>query len=335
MNKKVIPLIVQLKQNNNYIVQGINQNDAGVILDIKIMDGLEDFNYAGYAVVILKIMKPDGTYTYDSNTGAYVDIVDPTTGRLKVNIPTSCTAMNGMHFCTVGFGYDEETIFDSMSFNYFVGDNPNASDDDVIGTNEFPILTNLVAEISGAVTEEEGRKFAEAERVNAEEERQASYENMMSTLQTKLEQVEDALEDANNMLNSVYQAIAQGGSIDIDTINGLATKTYVSNYVRFLNFGYNASTGVKDTRLQIYRFADAQMPTLAVGEFGYAPDTHNLYIGNNGSDGNTLINEPCFIASETTPDDTTKLWIDTSGSSPVINYYNGTTWVSCNTAVFA
>lgn len=333
MNKKVIPLIVQLKQNNNYIVQGINQNDAGVILDIKIMDGLEDFDYSGYAVVILKIMKPDGTYTYDSNTGAYVDIVDPTTGRLKVNIPTSCTAMNGMHFCTIGFGYDEDTIFDSMSFNYFVGDNPNASDDDVIGTNEFPILTNLVAEISGAITEEEGRKFAEAERVNAEEERQASYANMMSTLQTRLNQVETALTDANNMLNSVYQAIAQGGSIDIDTINGLATKGYVQEYVKNLDFG-DVTDPVKDKTLIIYHGEDSRIGELELGELAYAFDTNKLYVGTETVGVKEWVNEPCYTVSETTPDDTTKLWIDTSGSSPVIKYHNGTNWVSCNTAVY-
>ena len=29
MNKKLIPLVVQLKQNNREILTGINQNDAG------------------------------------------------------------------------------------------------------------------------------------------------------------------------------------------------------------------------------------------------------------------------------------------------------------------
>ena len=43
MNKKVIPIVVRLKQNNNEIIQGIAQNDAGVIFDITVMDGLVPF----------------------------------------------------------------------------------------------------------------------------------------------------------------------------------------------------------------------------------------------------------------------------------------------------
>lgn len=331
MNKKIIPIIVQLKQNNNHIETGINQNDAGVLFDMKIMDGLETFDFSGASLVTLKIKKPDETFTYDSTGGQYVDIVDSTKGRLKINIPTSCTAQLGMHFCTVGFAYDESTVFETMSFNYFVGENPNADDEDVIGTNEFPVLTNLIAQTSDMLSQEQIRMSNEEDRIDAEAERQASFEAIVSELQLKVATLTSMLTEATSMLTEFNRAIAQGGSVDISQISALATKTYVDNAIHGIDLGSTATQ--KNGTLVIYHGAEADIGTLSEGEFGYASDTNKLYIG--GANGKNLINEPCFVATASAPMDTTKLWIDISGTAPVIKYYDGTTWVNCNTAVFA
>lgn len=333
MNKKVIPIVVRLKQNNNEIVQGINQDDAGVIFDITVMDGLKVFDFSGYTIVTLKITKPDGTITVDSTGGSYVDIVDAENGRLKINIPTSCTAQNGMHYCRVGFSSDENTLFDAMFFNYFVGEDPNRESEDVIGTPEYPILQNLIAQVSGMQSAENMRVASEAERAEAEEQRQTEFESTMEQLQTALRQALNALAVANNMLNNVYEALAQGGSVDISQISALATKAYVQDYSKNLNFGLNQDDQ-KDSVLRIFCEGDNSMPDLLQGELGYAFNTHKLYIGNAYPEANTLLNEPCFVASADAPTDTDKLWIDTSGT-PQIKYHNGTEWVSCNTAVYA
>lgn len=339
MNKKVIPIVVRLKQNNNEIVQGIAQNDAGVIFDITVMDGLVPFDFSGYSIVALKIKKPDETFTYDSTSGSYVDIVDPTKGRLKINIPTSCTAQNGMHYCRVSFSSDESTLFEAMMFNYFVGEDPNAEDSEVIGTNEFPVLSNLIAQVSGMVNAETIRTNNEANREDAEAERQAGYEVMMQNLSTALAETQTALANANAMLEQVYQAIAQGGSIDVSDISALATKSYVEDKVTHLDFGDGTD---KKGKLQIYWGEEDTLANLDIGELAYAFDTKRLYIGGENNAYPDWINEPCFIASTTAPVDseehprnTDKLWIDTSGTAPVIKYYNGTNWVNCNTAVFA
>lgn len=331
MNKKLIPLVVQLKQNNREILTGINQNDAGVLFDIKIMDGLETFNFSGYSVVTLKIQKPDGTFTYDASTSEYLDIVDAVRGRLKINVPTSCTAQNGMHFCTVGFGYDDTTYFETLSFNYFVGENQNVDDEEVIGTNEFPILSNLIAQISGALGAEQIRTSNEEDRVDAEAERQASYTEIVTVVNNKLTEIQNAYSNLQSMLQELNEAIAEGGSVDISQISALATKTYVDNAIHGIDLGSTATQ--KNGTLVIYHGAEADIGTLTEGEFGYASDTNRLYIG--GANGKNLINEPCFVATASAPIDTTKLWIDISGSAPVIKYYDGTAWVSCNTAVFA
>lgn len=44
--------------------------------------------------------------------------------------------------------------------------------------------------------------------------------------------------------------------------------------------------------------------------------------------------ERCFVASNTAPTDTSKLWIDT-GNGNLIKYYSGSEWVSCNIVTFA
>lgn len=334
MNKKVIPIVVRLKQNNNEIVQGIAQNDAGVIFDITVMDGLVPFDFSGYSIVALKIKKPDETFTYDSTSGSYVDIVDSTKGRLKINIPTSCTAQNGMHYCRVSFSSDESTLFEAMMFNYFVGEDPNAEDSEVIGTNEFPVLSNLIAQVSGMVNAETIRTNNEANREDAEAERQAGYEVMMQNLSTALAETQTALANANAMLEQVYQAIAQGGSIDVSDISALATKSYVQSELGDIDCGTPSARG--NTILHIYRGyeADIQGVQPHIGELMYCTDTNKLLIGMGGGR-KVLVNEPCYAVSSDAPTDTDKLWIDTSGTAPVIKYYDGTNWVNCNTAVFA
>lgn len=330
MNKKVIPFEVQLKQNNNHIVQGINQNDAGVIFDIKIMDGLVPFDFTGYSVVTLKITKPDKTITYDSTGGSYVDIVDAEHGRLKINIPTSCTAQNGMHYCRVGFSSDENTLFDAMMFNYFVGEDPNAETDDIIGTNEYPILLNLIAQASGAVSAEQMRALNEDERIEAEANRQETYSILIALFTEAVGFLEERIADLQSMLDELNQAIAEGGSVDISQISALATKTYVNNYTKNLDFlGSN-----RDRHLQIYRETASNIPSLSVGELAYATDTKNLYIGS--ANGNVLLTQPCYVVGTTAPSNTTLLWIDTTSSTrPVLKYYNGSSWKAINTAVFA
>lgn len=329
MNKKVIPFEVQLKQNNNHIEQGINQNDAGVIFDIKIMDGLKAFDFSGYSIVTLKITKPDKTMTIDSTGGSFVDIVDAENGRLKINIPTSCTAQNGMHYCRVGFASDDSTLFDAMMFNYFVGEDPNADNEEILGTNEYPILGNLIAQVADALTAERQRLTSEEERIRAEKEREASSATLIALFVEAVGFLEEIIGNLQGMLTEVNQALADGGSVDISQISALATKTYVNNYTKNLDFlGQN-----HDSRLQIYRATANNIPTLSEGELAYATNTNDLYIG--GENGNVLLTQPCYAVGNTAPTDTTRLWIDTSGVAPAIKYYNGSTWVACNSAVFA
>ena len=339
MNKKNISAIVRLRENNNYIIQGINQNDAGVLFDMKVMNGLIPFDFSGYSVVTLKIQKPDGTFTYDSSGGSYVDVIDPINGRIKLNIPTSCTAQGGMHFCTLGFGADEYTYFETCSFNYFVGVDPVAEDEDVIGTEEFPILNNLIAQVAGIVSADERRDEAEQSREDAEQERQETYEHLVETIEIALQTIEDALVDTQDMIYQFNEAVAGGASVDITDIEMLATKTYVTDVVGSLDFG---GTGAfKNGSLCIHRGneVDIVREPLNLGEFAYAVDTKHLFIGNGEDNfyGKDIVNAEQFEVGNSAPEDTTKLWVDTEDDITVILYYDPDEdeWVNSNTAIFA
>lgn len=336
MNKKLIPMVVRLKQNNNDIIQGINQNDAGVVFDITVMDGLVPFNFSGYGVVTLKIKKPDETFTYDSNTGVYVDIVDSEHGRLKINIPTSCTAQNGMHYCRVGFSAGNSTLFETMTFNYFVGQNPNADSEDVIGTNEFPILNNLIAQVSDVISAEAMRASNEAEREEAENDRQENYSTLIALFTECLGFLEAKITDLQSMLDEFNEAVAQGASVDISTISALATKSWVNGNISTAFEPLDFGNPNLQNQLRLNRGTQSGLNSIALddGEPFFVTDTGKLYMGHNGS--KVLINGSPYVAGTTAPTDTTLLWIDTTNSTrPVLKYYNGSAWTAINTAVFA
>lgn len=332
MNKKLIPIIVQLKQNNAYIVQGINYGDMGVIFDIKVMDGLVPFDFTGYAVVTLKIQKPDGTFTYDSTGGARLDIVDSKEGRLKITLPTSCTAQEGMHLCYVGFGYSEQSLFETMRFNYFVGEDPNVDDDVVRGTNEFFLLTNLIAQASGMISAENIREYWEMERQENEKDRESLFSYLFALFIEALGYLEDTIGDARSLLIDVMEALAHGGSVDISQLEALATKTYVTNTIKHLDFG--EAEDEKTKSLLIFRGYEENITELDPGELAYATDTNKLLVGGAEGEINTINGAP-YIRQSNAPSDTTKFWIDTSGDAPLIKFHDGNGWVACNTAVFA
>jgi hypothetical protein len=327
MNKKNIPFIVQLKQNNNKIITGINQNDLGVLFDLKVMDGLEPFDFSGYGLVTLKIKKPDGTFTYDSNLGDNVDIIDPVHGRLKLNLLPSCTAQKGMHFCAVNFSLDVDTVFETLTFNYFVGENPNADDDDVKGENEFPVIGQIIASAADMQTNETARNEAELMRQEAEQTRNTSYESLMDEFENKLQILDDRVADAYLLLQETLQALADGGSVDVSQLSALASKTWVNGQLSDLNYADQTK------KLRIYHGDGNNLRTLDVGELYYNEETKELLTGDRLGY-NIRINEPCFVVSGDEPTDTTKLWIDISQGVPCIKYFDDEDWVSCNTAVF-
>ena len=287
MNKKVLSAVIQLKQNNRKILRGVVQNDTGVILDIRVMDGLVPFDFSGYGIVTIKVVKPDETIYINSNGSDLVDTINARSGRFKIGIPASLTAQPGMHFVTIGFGESSNTYFQTVAFNYFVGEDATISDSTIEGSDEFPILTNLIAQFSDMAQTLDEWEQKELERQHNEDYRVQRWDDWESDFW----ELKQEAQQAKAMYNYVLQAIQDAGvtlPISVDTsdlvlqddLDDYATKAYV---------------------------------TTAIGN----------------------LNLPQVVAQPTAPTDTTKIWIDTSGGTPVIKFYANNTWKSANVAIFA
>lgn len=287
MNKKVLSAVIQLKQNNKKILRGVVQNDTGVILDIRVMDGLVPFDFSGYGIVTIKVVKPDETIYINSNGSDLVDTLNAKTGRFKVGIPATLTAQPGMHFVTIGFGESSNTYFQTVSFNYFVGEDATISDETIRGSDEFPILTNLIAQFSHMA--EELQRFEDEEHDRQTNEAQRELEFL--ALKQQIEDLKQEAQQTKAMFNYVLQAIQDAGvtlPIPVDTsdlvlqddLDDYATMTYVDQSIQDLDL-------------------------------------------------------PQVVIQTTAPSNIDKIWIDVSGTSPVIKFYRNNAWQTANVAVFA
>ncbi len=238
MNKKVLSAVIQLKQNNNKILRGVVQNDTGVILDIRVMDGLTPFDFSGYGIVTIKVTKPDETIYINSNGSDLVDTIDSKNGRFKFGIPASLTAQPGMHFVNIGFGESSNTYFQTVSFNYFVGEDATIDDETIRGSDEFPILTNLIAQFSDMAQTIAEWEQQEMERQNHESYREQRWDDWEAMLLGLMEEARQA----KAMYNLVIQAIINSGvtlPIQVDTsdlvlqddLDDYATKDYVDDAI--------------------------------------------------------------------------------------------------------
>lgn len=209
MNKKVLSATIQLKQNNRKILRGIVQNDTGVILDIRVMDGLVPFDFSGYGIVTIKVVKPDETIYVNSNGSDLVDTLNAKTGRFKVGIPATLTAQKGMHFVTIGFGESSNTYFQTVGFNYFVGEDATISDSTIEGSDEFPILTNLIAQFSDMAQTLDEWEQKELERQHNEDYRVQRWDDWESDFFA----LKQEAQQAKAMYNYVLQAIQDAGVV--------------------------------------------------------------------------------------------------------------------------
>ena len=292
MNKKVLQATIQLKQNNRRILKGVVQYDTGVILDIRVMDGLTPFNFSGYGIVTIKIVRPDETIYIDSNGSARLDTIDAKNGRFKIEIPASCTSEEGMHFVTLGFGTPDSKYYQTVGFNYFVGEDATIDNDEITESNEYPVLTNLIAEFSGMSTtlaEWEQEELERQMHEDAREQRWAELEAELASAVTEASVVKA-------MLNLIIQTIIDSGvvlPISVDTSDLVLESELTAT---LSNYATNASV--------TQRIMNLGLPEVVAMS---APPT------NSGA----------------------MLWIDISGSYPVIKYKSGNNWVPANVAIFA
>lgn len=169
--KKVFNTTVSIKETaSGGVLRGIVQYDTLVEVNIRLSDGFKAFDYTGYTNIIFKVLKPDGTTVIDSE-GIRVIATSPSDGIVTVLLAGQTTAVDGLCQCIIEI-YSSGEKMATARLNYEVFEALEVTEGDVESSDEYPVLQNLVADLSSmesAIEIAEGlRMLNESSRVSAE-----------------------------------------------------------------------------------------------------------------------------------------------------------------------
>ena len=349
MNYKVFNIAIPIRDNNVVLVDGIAQHDTANVINVRLMDGVDPFDFTGYTEIYIIIMKPDGTHVNacvtddpnvsNDNNPYRIQVIDPVKGRISFTLQGQATILTGSHFGQIlimGAGHR----LTSAKFNYYVGDSvaSDADPGDVVSSNDYISLKQMMARLSLIATEERVRVDSEMLRALAEIERERRSAELENDITEYLKNAEEYVELTETYKEQArrFAQLAQEPSAEImaDLVASLdlASESYVNDLVESATNGFDAGLFTELYKLlQVRRGLKAELPTLQEGELGWATDSEVLYVG--GSDGPVPING-VYVASASEPERHDILWIDLSAGSSV-KYYDGTAWRPTATATFA
>lgn len=342
MNYKEFNVAIPIKANNVLIVDGIVQFDAANIVNVRLMDGTEPFDFTGFTEVYIEILKPDGTHVQacvtdnpevnDANNPYMIQIVDPKEGRLSFALHGQATVLTGSHFAQITILGGGKPL-SSTRLNYYVGGTLRDPDADLTSHEDYAFLLTLINQNSAIADAERGRVDSETLRKQndlSREERTLKMERDVQNLIDTADEIEAIVEQARQ-----YAELAQNPSKEImQSLIGelnLVEKLYVDNLVR--NFDAGSFTDDEETKrlLKVRTGYAGNVPELAVGELGFATDKKRLYVGSDA--GNIPINDGYHIG-DAPPEETHLLWIDPAAGG-TIKYYDGKEWRPTATAAFS
>lgn len=352
MNYKEFNISVPINTNNVSVVDGIVQYDTANIVNVRLMDGVEAFDFTGYTEVFIEILKPDGTHIQtcvtddpevnEDNNPYTIHVVDPKEGRISFNLQGQATILTGTHFGQIMITSGGK-ILTTARINYYVGDTlqSDADPSEITSSGEYSSLRTLIARNSAIAAAERDRvdaetlrKLAELARENRMDELEDAITAYLNNAVSYVEQTEDYMEQAQQ-----FAQLAQNPSAEIiaNLISqlGLASEDYVDDSISTATKNFDAGnyTDGADAKklLKARRGSDDDIPTLEVGEFGFSIDIGTAYIG--GSSGNIPLNG-VYVAGAMAPERKDLLWIDTSAGG-TIKYWDGDSWEPTATATFA
>ena len=352
MNYKEFNVSLPVDVNNVVIIDGIVQYDTANIINLRLMEGVEAFDFTGYTEVFIEILKPDGTHIQScvtddpkinkDNNPYTIQVVDPAQGRVSFNLQGQATILTGTHFAQIMIASGGK-IITSARVNYYVGDTlqSDVDPDSITSSEDYTTLRTLIARNSAIATEERTRVDAETVRKLAELAREGRFSDLEQEVRDYhakadgyVDQTRDYMQQAQN-----FAQLAQNPSAEIMqaliTDLDLASESYVTTSIAAAVKNFDAGSYTDDAAtkklLKVKRGLNEDMPILDAGELGFSTDTKIAYIGS--SSGNIPLNGK-YEAGTTAPERTDILWIDT-GAGGVIKYYNGSAWTPTATAALA
>lgn len=218
------------------VLRGIIQYDTLNEVNIRLSDGSKAFDYTGYTNIIFKVLKADGTAYVNSATDADSNVVatSPVDGIVTVTLSGQATTAAGMCQSVIEI-YEGSEVLTTARFNYEVFEGLDL-DDAVESSTEYPILNNLIADVSAL---EAAIEAAEAARVAAE----AIRANEASGYVAQANAAKDAAQasaTAAAASAAEAQAIATG---DYATNSG--SQTYTNNQISAHNKSTSAHSDIR------------------------------------------------------------------------------------------
>ena len=348
MNYKVFNIALPIKENNVQIIDGLVQGNTANIVNVRLMDGVEPFDFTGYTEVFLDIVKPDGTYIdacitdnpeYNSNNPYTIQVLDPKTGLISFALQGQATVLEGSHFgeiTIVGGG----ALLTAARINYYVGDTIQRETDpeSLTSSDDYVSLRNMIMKNSAISTAEANRNLAEGLRMSAEEQRELRMVELEDYIRSYLENATGYVAESKGYMEQaeLYAQLAQNPSAEIieQLLEGFnfASIKYVDDQVENATADFDAGTYTNPVKpLQFVRGADSELPALEQGEPAWSTDANIFYVG--GAEGAVPINGT-FEAGVEAPERHDILWIDLSAGAAV-KYWDGEAWQPTATATFA
>lgn len=342
MNYKQFNVALPIRDNNVQIVDGVVQYDTANIFNVRLMDGVEPFDFTGYTEVYIEILKPDGTHVQSCitddpevnnvNNPYAIQVVDAKEGRLSFTLQGQATILPNSHFMQIiiaGGG----RILTTAKLNYYVGGSLMDPTVDLTSNDEYTTLLTLINRNTSIMDKEKLREQSESDRMTAEAEREARMAEMERDVDDLLKSTDDLVEQCNSAAERAELAkeLALNPSATImaqliEELN-LVEKQYIDNLTK--NFDAGLFTDDDETKrlLKVRTGTASELPELVEGELGYATDTKRLYVGDVPVNG-------VYHVGEEAPTETHILWLDTA-SGGIIKYYDGIDWQPAATVAFS
>lgn len=218
------------------VLRGIIQYDTLNEVNIRLSDGSKAFNYDGYTKIVFKVLKADGTAYVNSTSDAdtKVTATSPVDGVVTVVLAGQATTAAGLCQSVIEI-YEGNEVLTTARFNYEVFEGLNL-DDAVESSTEYPILNNLIADVSAL---EAAIEAAEAARVAAEAIRANEATGYVAQAEQLAAQAQ-ASATAAAASAAEAQAIATG---DYATNSG--SQTYANNQISAHNTNTSAHSDIR------------------------------------------------------------------------------------------
>lgn len=171
-------VLIDTNKDTDQLIGVIKKNDTNVELKMTLMQNGEVYDLSDASYITITVGKPDG-----STNNGYAEIDDPSNGKVSYLMPINVTNLVGEYTAELQVYVDEES-FSTATIAYTIKESL-LSDEGVTQAENYPILTQLVADVTDLKTSYENIAANEDERISNEGDRVAAESTRVSSEETR------------------------------------------------------------------------------------------------------------------------------------------------------